>query len=155
MMKIGLLTFLILLVFSSFKPGEPVGNLTCKSESGRTIFTATLPSCAYLEKAELSIDDSKFQFTDKDGEAKVFFDPENKIFTVYIESTGNDHKASKFIKFWAIPSTFKKTFTEKGEGSQFHDVYEFKGKLFATDPRKDKDVNTPTINLNCTLVYDL
>mgnify|MGYP001598064422 CR=1 FL=1 len=142
-------------ILTSFKPGEPVGTLTCKSESGRTIFTAILPSCSYLEKAELSVDGSKSSFMTDDATAKVIFDPENKVFTVYIESINQDPKIHKFLQLWAIPSTFKKTSGKKGPGTEFHDTYAFKAKLFGTDPRKNTDLNTPTIELNCILDYEL
>jgi hypothetical protein len=149
------ITILIVVIFlTSFKPGEPVATLTCKSESGRTIFTAVLPSCSYLKKAELVIDKSKLQFEDMDR-SNIIFDPENKVFTVYLESKSDDPKAYKFLMFWALPSSFKKTKSEKGSGSEFHDTYEFHAKLYATEPRNISEPNTKTIELICTLDYEL
>jgi hypothetical protein len=128
--------------------------LTCKSGSGKTTFTAVLPSCSYLEKAELIIDGSKLAFSDKD-KCNVIFDSGNKVFTVYLESKAEDPKAYKFLKFWALPSSFKKTKSEKKFGTQFHDTYEFRANLYATEPRGKSDSNTKTIKLICTLDYEL
>jgi hypothetical protein len=150
--------FIIILTIASFltsfRPGEPVATLTCKSLSGKTTFSAILPSCTYLEKAELIIDKSKLQFEAMDH-SNIIFDPENKVFTVFLESKSDDPKAYKFLKFWALPSSFKKIKSEKGSGSQFHDIYEFHAKLYATEPRKTSKPNTKTIELICTLDYEL
>jgi hypothetical protein len=143
-----------MIVFTSFRFGEPVAILNCKSQSGRTIFTAELPSCSYLEKAELSIDGSKLIFSMQDR-GNIVFDPENKVFTVFLQSKLDEPKDYKFLKFWAIPSTFKKVKSEKGFGSQFHDAYEFHGRLYATEPRSSQELNTKTIELICTLEYQL
>jgi hypothetical protein len=149
------ITILLVVGFiTSFRPGEPVATLTCKSESGRTTFTAVLPSCSYLEKAELIIDKSKLQFEAMDR-SYIIFDPDNKVFTVFLESGSNDPKAHKFLKFWAVPSSFKKTKSEKGTGSEFHDTYQFHAKLYATEPRNISEPNTKTIELVCTLDYEL
>jgi hypothetical protein len=144
----GIATFLL---FSSFNIGEPVATLTCKSESGRTQFTAELPSASYLENAELNVDGFKLTFGTND-ESYIIFDQVNKVLTIYLES--ND-KSGKFLRFWALPASFKTLSNEKGPGTQFHSVYEFKAKLEATDPRKGKEINTPTIDLNCRLDYKL
>lgn len=141
-------------LITSFHPGEAVGTLNCKSESGKTIFIATLPSCSYLETADFSIENSKYSFTHLDLNG-IIFDPENKIFTVYLETKSSDPRDIKFIRFWAIPQTFKKTKTEKGEGTQFHDTYEFRAKIYGTEPRKGCDINTKTIELICTLDVQL
>ena len=132
----GLVIFIILV---SFKPGEPVATLTCKSESGRTTFTAELPSCLYLEKGELTIDASKLTFSNEDR-SNIIFDPGNKVFTIFLESKSDDPKTHKFLKFWALPSSFKKVKSEKGFGTQFHDTYEFHANLYATEPRKGFDL---------------
>jgi hypothetical protein len=153
-MKRLLAGVIILLILTSFMPGEPVATLTCKSESGRTKFTAVLPSCAYLESAELSIDGSKLQFSDEDG-SYIIFDPTNRVFTVFLESKRGDAKDYRFLKFWADPSSFKKVKSENGTGSQFHDSYEFKAYVYATEPRQVKEPNTKTIELLCTLEYEL
>lgn len=150
--------FIIILIIvgllTSFRPGEPVATLTCKSESGRTTFTAELPSCSYLEKAELVIDKSKLQFVVMDR-SNIIFDPDNQVFTIVLESKSDDPKEYKFLKFWALPSSFKKTKSKKGSGSQFHDTYEFHAKLYATEPRNISQPNTKTIELICTLDYEL
>jgi len=153
-MRIFLSSFLVGVLLTSFKPGEPIATLTCKSISGRTTFTATLPSCSYLEKAQLSIDGSKLSFS-ADDNSKIIFDPDNQVLTIYLESNSHDPKNYKFLKFWALPSSFKKTKTQKGSGSEFHDTYEFKAKMYATEPRQVKEPNTKTIELECTLDFEL
>jgi len=151
-------TFIIIPILvgllTSFGPGEPVATLTCKSESGRTTFTATLPGCSYLEKAELIIDKSKLQFVFTDR-SNIIFDPGNNVLTIVLESKSDEPKEYKFLKFWALPSSFKKVKSEKGSGSEFHDTYEFRAKLYATEPRKVSEPNTKTIELICTLDYEL
>jgi hypothetical protein len=144
----------LLTVFASFKPGESVATLTCKSQSGRTIFTATLPSCSYLEKAELTIDESKLIFSAEDR-STIIFDPENKVFTVFLQSKSSEPAAYKFLKFWALPDMFKKIKSIKGSGSEFHDTYEFHAKMYATEPRKLNEPNIKTIELICTLEHEL
>jgi hypothetical protein len=150
--------FLIILIIvgqlTSFRIGEPVATLKCKSESGRTTFTAELPSCSYLEKAEFVIDKSKLQFVAMDR-SNIIFDPDNQVLTIFLESKSDNPKEYKFLKFWALPSSFKKTKSEKGSGSEFHDTYEFRAKLYATEPRSINQPNTKTIELICTLDYEL
>ncbi len=145
-------SLIIFATLTSFKPGVPTATLTCKSESGRTLFTAELENCTSLRTAEFAIDDAKhtFKFDDLSG---VIFDPENKIFTLYLQS--KDQKKGHFVKFWALPITFRKVKSEKGDGSQFHDVYEFKAKIYGREPRKGFEYNTKEIELNCTLDYEL
>lgn len=148
-MKI-LFSILTLVLFSSFKFGEPVATLNCKSVSGRTFFKAEIPSGSYLDNAEFIVDNAKLDFSMQDNNA-IIFDPDNKVLTVYLES--KDSK--KFLRFWAIPSSFKKVSSEKGPGTEFHDVYEFHAKIEASDPRNGKQPNTPRIELVCTLDYEL
>ena len=149
-----LVSFVLLALLGSYKPGEPVATLKCKSVSGRTTFVAELPRCSYLDTAELSIDGVKLSFYTND-QSHIIFDPENQVLTISLESRSTDHTKFKFLKFWAIPSTFKKTKAIKGSGSEFHDTYEFHAKLFATDPRDSKEPNTKTIELICNLDYEL
>ena len=119
-----------------------------------TVTPAELPSCSYLDKAELNIDGSKLTFTFQD-KSNIIFDPDNKVFTVFLESKSDDPKAYKFIKFWALPSSFKKVKSDKGPGTEFHDTYEFQAKLYATESRKTNEPKTKTIELICTLDYEL
>ena len=97
------------------------------------------------------MDGSKLTFG-TDDKSYIIFDPTSKVLTIYLESRS---KNGKFLRFWAIPSSFKTISNEKGPGTQFHSVYEFKAKLESTDPRKGKELNTPTIELNCNLDYQL
>ena len=152
MIQKTMFSLIILATLTSLKPGEPTAILTCKSESGRTLFRAELPSCSYLGTAEFSIDDSKYFFTQDDLSA-IIFDSSNKVFTIYLES--KDSKKNNFIRFWALPNTFEKVKSVKGDGSQLHDVYEFKAKIYGREPRKGFEYNTKEIELNCTLDYEL
>jgi hypothetical protein len=147
-------TFALAILLTSFRRGEPEATLTCKSGSGRTIFTAELPSCSYLENAELSIDGAKLVFSAED-KSYIIFDPDNKVLTIFLETRSDNPKSYKFLKLWALPSTFKKTKSDRGAGTQFHDTYEFHAKLYATEPRNIGDANTKTIELNCVLDYEL
>ena len=144
----------IILIFSSFKKGEPVAILKCKSASGRTLFEATVPSGSYIEKAIFSIDGSSITFNFKDR-SDIIFDPEDHVFTMYIEKNSDSLAGRNFVKFWAIPKTFKQTVNETGPGSEFHDVYEFRAIIFGTEPRKGYDYNSKEIELFCTLDYEL
>ena len=141
-------------LFTLYRPGEPVATLTCKSESGRTTFTAVLPGCSYLENAQLSIDGSKLTFSTED-KSNIIFDPDNKVFTIFFESTSDEPKTHKFLKFWALPSSFKKVKSEKGPGTEFHDTYEFRAKFYSTKPRNTEEPKTKTIELICKLDYEL
>lgn len=143
-----------LAALTSFKPGEPDAILSCKSASGRTIFKALLHSCSYLGDAEFSIDGSQYSFSDKDF-CGVVFDPGNKVFTIYLESKDVRPQDEKFIQFWALPNTIRIVKSEQGPGNEFHDVYNFRAKIYGTEPRTGFENNTKTIELICTLDYEL
>lgn len=148
-MKSSLLAILLSISsFSSFA-GSGTAVLTCKSESGRTEFTAYLQDISgLLEGAEFTIDGSTMTFTN-DEDVYTIFDPENGVFTIYIEGQTNDtYQNHKYIQLWAIPTTFK---TVKGENS--HQIYEFKAKIYGTEPRPDQEMHCPEIELNCRLEY--
>jgi hypothetical protein len=151
-MKKILFGLLIILGLTSFKTvGSATAYLTCKSESGRTLFKAEIQDIdGGLEKAELIIDGVKLNFTDEDN-ANVIFDSKNGVYTIVIESKSNkDFSKYKFLKFWAIPKTFKTIIENSTEGK-----YEFKARLYSTEPRKGKDLQTPEIEVNCNLVYKI
>lgn len=149
-MKSLVVSMLLFMLLSSLKPGESSATLTCSSTSGRTLFVAELPECNYLGTAKFSVDTAILNFGFEDH-SNIIFDPENKAFTIAFES--RDEK--RFLKFWAIPTTIKKIKSKKGTGSSFHDVYEFKAKIYATEPRIGFANITKTIELNCTLYYEL
>ena len=141
-----------LLLFSSFnfKYGTREGTLTCKSESGRSLFNAKLEDGESLESAEFIIDGAKNSFTFKD-ENHTIFDPANQVYTICIkEKTEGQIREGKFLKFWAIPSTFKLISTG-GRRSLPHEVYTFKAKIVGREPRTGFEYNSKVIELNCTL----
>ena len=142
---------LIVLFFSSFNTGVGKAILSGKSDSGRTIFKAEMEDCRILENAELTIDKAKLTFSAEDN-GHIVADLENGVFTMHLESGNN---GGKFLRLWAIPSSFKNILNEKGSGSQFHKVYEFKVKFYSTEPRKGKGFNTPEIEIYCTLDFQL
>jgi hypothetical protein len=155
MKKLFLFAFLITCLTSFKNLGEPIAELKCKSVSGRTYFKAIIPDASYIESAELSIDGTKLSFG-QECVSHIIFEPENKVFTMYLESKTNEPSRHKFLKFWAIPSSFKLIKSQKGDGTQFHDTYEFRAKFYATEPRKEeKSPNTKTIELSCVLDYQL
>lgn len=137
-------------LFTSFRlPGSGTAYLKGRSASGRTIFTAELQDItSKLEKATLSVDGKKLAFTSSD-QAFTIFDPEHGVFTVYITGeTDEEFTNSRFIEFWAIPQTFKVI-----KSSRDKQKYEFKARLEATEPRKEKNLRTPQVELTCTLEY--
>jgi hypothetical protein len=149
-MRYTLISLLLIPYLWFSNPGEGVAELTCKSASGRTTFKAVMPSISYLESAEFSVDDTKLNFTSGD-KSYIVADLDKNVLTIYIE----DKDAHKFVKFWAIPSSFKKTLDQKGPGSQFHKTYTFKAKTYASEPRKGKELVTPQIDFDCTLDFQL
>jgi hypothetical protein len=139
-------------LFTSFKnPGSNTAYLTCKSESGRTVFTAELQDITgLLEKAELSVDNNKLLFTESD-EAYTIFDSKKGVFTIYITGKANkDFPNGRFIQFWALPESFKIIKSDRADQK-----FEFKARIEGTEPRKDKDLRIPVVELNCTLEYKI
>ena len=151
-MKKIILYLILILGLTSFKTvGSATAYLTCKSESGRSEFKAEIQDIdGGLEKAELTIDGVKLNFAE-DEKSNVIFDSKNGVYTIAIESKPNkDFSKYKFLKFWAIPKTFKTIIENNTEGK-----YEFKAKLYSTEPRKGKDIQTPVIEMNCNLKYKI
>ena len=150
-------TLLLVLLFSisvSFKiPGSGTSHLTCKSESGRTLFTAELQDIdGLLEKAELIVDGKKLSFDESD-EAHTIFDAESGVFTVYITGQSNDDFPNgRFVEFWAIPKSFRIISADRS-----YQKYEFKARIEATEPRRgaNKNLRIPQVELNCTLTYKI
>lgn len=131
--------------------GSGTAILTCESESGRTKFTAYLQDIVgLLVGADFTIDNSTIKFTDSEN-VYTIFDPKNGVFTIYIEGkTDKTYQNHKYIQFWAIPSTFK---TIKNERS--HQIYEFKAIIYGTEPRPDKEMHCPKVELTCKLEYKI
>ena len=144
-MKYFFLGFFILLVFTSFKPGEGKTIITGKSLSGKTLFTVVLGGRDILINAQLTIEGAKLNFIESDSEY-ILFRPKDKVFIMHLESDFVGTKHYKFVEFWAIPSSFQ-------EIDEENEAYEFKGKLTATEPRSGKDFHTPEIELQCKLTY--
>jgi hypothetical protein len=149
-MKSKFLTLFFIVFLTSFKIGSGTAFLTCKSDSGRTEFNAELQDITgILEKAELRIDETKMQYTSE--ESHIIFDSKNGVFTIYIEDKPtSEYPNHKYLKFWAITSTFKIIKSERG-----HQIYEFKAIIEGTEPRKNKEFHTPKIVLNCKLEYEI
>lgn len=153
-MKKIIFYLIVFLGITSFKSvGSATAYLNCKSESGRTLFKAEIQDIdGGLENAELTIDGVKLNFTE-DENANVIFDSKNGVYTLFIESKSQlkkDFTKYKYLKFWAIPKTFKIITENNSEGK-----YEFKARLYSTEPRKGKGFSTPEIELNCELKYKI
>jgi hypothetical protein len=146
-----LLFFFILPVFlNSFKNGEGTAKLTCRSQSGRTVFEAEFGEYTILRQAKLTIDGDSTLFYYSDN-CTIIFDARAKVYTLNIESIANGNfDTARFVQLWAIPSTF---IEESASGTGFRDLYRFTAKFKARDPRKGKDYETPLILLDCTLRY--
>ncbi len=143
---------LCFVVVTSFKPiGSNTAYLTCRSESGRTLFYAELQDIdGLLEKAELTVDNSKLAFS-TDDEVYTIFDPQKGVFTVYMTGKSSaKFPNGRFLQFWALPSTFKIL-----KGSRESQLYEFNARVRATEPRADKELQIPTVELHCRLSYDI
>ena len=141
---------LIFLFSTSFNLGSGPAYLTCKSESGRTMFKAEIIDIdETLEKAVLTVDGEKLQFTNKD-EAYCIFDDEVGVYSIYIVNDATDFGHQKFLQFWSIPSTFKTIIN-----TRTHKKYEFRAKLHATEPRSGKERQTPVIEVICSLEYEI
>lgn len=149
-----IICLIVFLGITSFKSvGSATAYLNCKSKSGRTLFKAEIQDIdGGLENAILTIDGLKLNFTDKEN-ANVIFDSKNGVYTLFIESNSQSRKdfsKYKFLKLWAIPKTFKTITENNSEGK-----YEFKAKMYSTEPRKGKSLQTPEIEMNCELKYKI
>ncbi|WP_447642808.1 MULTISPECIES: hypothetical protein [Chitinophagaceae] len=151
-MRTILLYLIIIIGLTSFKPaGSGTAYLTCRSESGRTLFNAEIQDIdGTIEKAELTVDGTKLNFDDAEN-TSIIFDSKNGVYTIAIENASDkDFSKHKFLKFWAIPKTFK-IITETDTEVK----YEFKAKLYSTEPRQGKSLQTPVIEVNCILEYKI
>lgn len=135
----------------SFKPGTNTAILSCKSYSGKTTFTAHLQDITGMfEGAKFTIDGASIEFNSNDF-GFVVIDSKSGVFTLYVEGQKtNDYPFGKQIKLWAIPSTFKIIKEERG-----HKIYEFNAKIIGTDPRSQKYADSPVIELNCKLEWEI
>jgi hypothetical protein len=124
-------------ISATSKSGSGTAHLRCKSETGKTIFNADLQDITgFLEKGEFIVDGKKINFDGDD--VYTIFDPKNGVFTIYINGETNEEFPNhKYVSFWAIPSSFKII----SSGST--QIYEFKAKIFGTEPRKGKNLLTP------------
>jgi len=153
-MKKIIICLIVFLGITSFKSvGSATAYLNCKSESGRTLFKAEIQDIdGGLEIAILTIDGVKLNFTDEEN-ANVIFDSKNHVYSLHIESNSQSRKdfsKYKFLKLWAIPKTFKTIIENNSERK-----YEFKAKMYSTEPRKGKNLQTPEIEMNCELKYKI
>jgi hypothetical protein len=149
--------FFLASILFSFTSSKTVGSgtayLTCKSESGRTLFNAELQDIVgIVEKAELIVDGKRISFSYENGdEAFTIFDPGANVFTLYISGKpNNEFPNSRFIEFWAIPTSFKIISSDRT-----HQKYVFKAKVVGTEPRKNKELRTPEVIVNCILEYKI
>lgn len=143
-------------VFTSFRnSGSGTAYLTCKSESGKTIFNAELQDIdGLLQKAELIVDGKKVTF-DENDEARTIFDEKNGVFTLYLSGSRNkDFPNGRFVRLWAMPKTFK---ILKSDTQAQDQKYEFKAKIEGTEPRKgaDRILRIPQVELTCILEYKI
>ena len=149
-MKYAVVYFLLITFAPPHRFGSTSSELVCKSESGRTLFKAKFEDFDVLENAELKVDKDKMLFSATDR-CHVFFDPENGVYTLHIESEAySNFDTLRYVELWAIPASFKAL---QPPGSRYNDSYEFKGKMKARDPRKNKEYETPVITLDCKLVH--
>jgi len=132
--------------------GSGTAKLTCTSASGRTTFTADLQDIEGLfEGGTLTIDGSTVRFpAEGDGaQGAIIWDPACGVFTISYERPSDDRYL--FLRFWAVPGTFKVISKERGSAAGA--IYEFEAVLEATEPREGQGHATPSIRLNCRLEY--
>ena len=109
-----------------------------------------------LPKEDSSLENSFFTKPTNAGKPSipfVIFDSKNGVYTLFIETKSElrkDYAKYKYLKFWAIPKSFKVITENNSEGK-----YEFKARLYSTEPRKGKGFSTPEIELNCELNYKI
>ncbi|MGQ0827108.1 MAG: hypothetical protein ACT4ON_01810 [Bacteroidota bacterium] len=141
----------IILLNLSFYSGSNTAVLTCKSNSGKTTFVAYIQDItSTFEGATFTMDKSSIEF-DSNENGYVVLDSKSGVFTLFVDGRKTfDYPNGKFIRFWAIPSTFKIITEEHG-----HKVYEFKAKLNGTDPRPNKTPDSPVVELNCKLEWKI
>ena len=146
-----LFAFIVFPIFlGGFKRGEGTTYLTCKSQSGRTLFEAEFAEYTVLRKAKIKIDKDSILFDD-DDECTVVFDPETKVYTLNIESEKErDFGTHCSVQLWAIPATFTE---ESPMELGIQAKYTFTAKIIGKDPRKEKKFEMPLILLNCTMTY--
>ncbi len=142
--------FILLLCFSlssfSIFAGSADAIIKGKSASGKTNFTCILHDVTSgLYSASLIIDGEKIEFTEEE-DAVVFYDFSNRVFTIYLHNKDN----TKELYFWMIPTTFKKI-----KGDNFTGIYKFKAKIYATDPRKNKERFSPETIITCAFEYEI
>lgn len=147
-----ILPLAMLMVGSVTFAGSGTAKLTCTSASGRTTFTADLQDIQGLfEGGVLTIDGSVLRFpAEGDGATSaIIWDPANGVFTLSYQRPGDADFL--FLRFWAVPSTFKIISDERGSAAGA--VYTFDAILEASEPRDGKGPSTPTIRLSCRLEY--
>ena len=147
-----ILPLAMLMVGSVTFAGSGTARLTCTSASGRTTFTADLQDIQGLfEGGVLTIDGSVLRFpAEGDGATSaIIWDPVNGVFTLSYQRPGDADFL--FLRFWAVPSTFKTISDERGSAAGA--VYTFDAILEASEPRDGKGPSTPTIRLSCRLEY--
>jgi len=148
--KIILLAFFIFLAYGIASAGSAAAILKGESESGRTKLNIVISDISdEVIKAELIIDGVSLSFGEE-CKSYTIADLKNGVYTISIELVPQlpdvGFSSSKWLEFWAIPSTFEK-------GADCRTVYKFKAKVRASDPRSESGLETPDIELNCTLEY--
>jgi hypothetical protein len=140
-----------ILICTSIYPGSGIAKLECKSESGRTTFSAELQDITgSLEGAKFSIDGSTIEFNSNE-QLYAIFDYKIGVFTLYIKGeTDESYPIHKYVEFWAIPSSFKII-----KDSNRQQIFEFRAKIVGTEPRPDMLFLCPIIEMNCRLEYEI
>lgn len=151
MKKLFLLILLLAVFTSTVFAGSGTAVLTCESESGRTKLKIYLQDVVgLLEGAEFTIDNSTIKFGNND-EVYTIFDPKNGVFTMHIEGKASEENPNpKYLQFWAVPLTFKTV-----KNADYHQIYEFRAKVYGSEPRPDKAMHCPVIELKCRLEYQI
>lgn len=124
----------------AFRPGEPVGVLTCTDSSGKVLLRAELPQMSYLDKADLTLTSPPQHFGVADS-AAVDFRPKQHRLNLGIF---NQERKPAF-SFVADKAFFKLVRSKSGPGTQFDRTYTFTGTLLVAGKQYT--------GLRCTLRY--
>lgn len=125
--------------------GSNAAYLKGQSESGRTQFICELQDVtAGLIRASWRIDSHTISFGE-DDEAHVIYDLANQVFCIVLKDA-----QGHFVYFWVLPKSIRKI-----SGDWFRGRFEFKAKVYGTDPRPDKGGQSPETILRCTFAYEV
>lgn len=135
----------LLATFFMANAGSNEAILRGKSASGRTTFEAKLQDIYSFNEATYTVDGMSASFG-TDLCSSINFSAKYGIFTLNLYVSDGEG----WMQLYAIPSTFEIITNTNGKQH-----YKFKAIFKGKDPRPDKEYNTPEIELDCELIYEI